>query len=110
MVPSGFYKQGVTPWLLLRFLPAIHYILLPPILPFLLLPSSLLPSLSRQRIHDNVNAKPRIINGQKPFVAKIVVPFAAVILVAVQDADFAVDSDRFEVIVHEVVASAVQFE
>lgn len=67
-------------------------------------------ALSRQGIYHNIHPKTRIINGQETFVPEIVVPLAAVIFVAVQDADLSVDRDRFEIVVHEVVAPAVQLE
>src|SRR3546814_17347582 len=48
--------------------------------------------------------------GQPALVAPVVIPFAAIILVAVQHPEAAIDMDAFEVIVDEVVAPAVELE
>src|SRR5690606_7340009 len=59
--------------------------------------------------HD-VYAEPGIVLGQEALVAEVVVPFAAVVLVAVEDRDAAVDLDCLEVVVDQVVAPAVQLQ
>src|SRR5690606_19748705 len=71
-------------------------------------PSSLeLPAASgRQRIDDDVDRELRVVLGQEALVAPVVVPFAAVVLVAVEHAEAAADLDALQVVVHEVVAPA----
>lgn len=63
--------------------------------------------LRRQRIHHDIDPEPCVINCQESFVAEVVIPFAAVIFVAVQYPDPAVDDNCFQIIVHKVVAPAV---
>src|SRR5450432_4547186 len=62
------------------------------------------------RIDHDVDAKLRIVLGEKTFVAEIIVPLAAVVLAAVEHADPTVDDDGLQIVVHEVVPPAVQFE
>jgi len=63
-----------------------------------------------QRIHNNIHSKLGIILRQEPLVPEVIIPFAAIILIAVEDPDAAVDGDRFEIIMDEIVAPAIQLE
>ncbi|EEF93703.1 hypothetical protein CATMIT_01664, partial [Catenibacterium mitsuokai DSM 15897] len=63
-----------------------------------------------QRIHHDVDPELGVVLGQEALVAPVVVPFAAVVLVAVQQPEAPVDLDAFKVIVDQIVAPAVEFE
>src|SRR5436190_3482156 len=63
-----------------------------------------------QRVQHDVHRELRVVLGEEALVAPVVVPFAAVVLVAVEEPEAAVDLDALEVVVHEVVAPAVQLE
>src|SRR6185503_15909247 len=67
-------------------------------------------SSRRQRVHHHVDGELGVVLRQPALVAPVVVPLAAVVLVAVEDGDAAVDLDRLEVVVHQVVAPAVELE
>src|SRR5215207_8407762 len=62
-----------------------------------------------ERIDDDVDAKACIVLGGKAFVRPIVVPFAAVVFVGVEDSNAPIYFHGFQVIVNKVVAPAVQF-
>src|SRR5690606_13907497 len=64
----------------------------------------------RERIDDDVDRELRVVLGQEALVAPVVVPLAAVVLVAVEHAQAAVDADALEVVVHQVVAPAIELE
>lgn len=55
---------------------------------------------SAQCIDNDVYGKLGVVLGQKSLVAEIVVPFAAIILVAVEQANFVIDRNGFKVVVH----------
>jgi hypothetical protein len=57
-----------------------------------------------------VDREAGVVLGQPALVAPVVVPLAAVVLVAVEDADAPVDLDRLQVVVHQVVTPAVELE
>src|SRR5690554_2849367 len=61
-----------------------------------------------QRVDDDVDRELRVVLGQEALVAPVVVPFAAVVLVAVEHPEATVDLDALEVVVHQVVAPAVE--
>src|SRR5690554_254947 len=61
-----------------------------------------------QRVDDDVDRELRVVLGQEALVAPVVVPFAAIVLVAVEHPEAAVDPDALEVIVDQVVAPAVE--
>src|SRR5690606_6770437 len=61
-----------------------------------------------QRVDDDVHRELRVVLGQEALVAPVVVPFAAVVLVAVEHAQATVHLDALEVVVDEVVAPAVE--
>ena len=63
-----------------------------------------------QGIHNNIDPKLRVVFRQESFVAKIIVPFTAIVLVAIEDADASIDRDGFEVVVDQVVAPSVELE
>jgi len=66
--------------------------------------------LSGKRIRYNIDPKLGIVFGQKAFIPKVIIPFAAVVFIAVKHADSTIHHDGFEVVMHEVVAPAVQLE
>src|SRR5690606_14742732 len=64
----------------------------------------------RQCVHHDVHTELRVVFGEEAFVAPVVVPFAAVVFVAVEHAQPAIDLDALEVVVHQVIAPAVELE
>src|SRR3990167_8157538 len=52
-----------------------------------------------QRVHHDVDAEAGVVLGQEALVAPVVVPLAAVVLVAVQHPEAAVELDALEVFV-----------
>ena len=63
--------------------------------------------LGRQGVHNDIDPKLGVVLGQKAFISEIIVPLAAVILVAVQNPDAIANDYSFEVIMHQVIAPAV---
>src|SRR5215210_4987213 len=61
-----------------------------------------------QRVDDDIDAEACIVLDGESLVRPVVVPFAAVILVGVEDSDAPVNLYRLQVIVNDVVAPAVQ--
>src|SRR5690606_15616592 len=61
-------------------------------------------------VHHDVDGELGVVFGEPALVAPVVVPFAAVVLVAVEHAQAALVLDALEVVVHQVVAPAVEFE
>src|SRR5688572_18721077 len=64
----------------------------------------------RHRVDHDVHPELRVVFRQEALVAEVVVPLASVVLVAVQDRHAAVHLDRAKVVVHQIVAPAVQLE
>src|SRR5690606_34729417 len=64
----------------------------------------------RERIDDDIDRELRVVLGQEALVAPVVVPLAAVVLVAVEHAQPAIDLDPLEVVMHQVVAPPVELE
>src|SRR5678816_978167 len=64
--------------------------------------------LCTERIHDDVDREFCDVFSQPALVAPVEIPLAAVVLVAVEHAEPAVDRDSAQVVVHEIVAPAVQ--
>src|SRR5688572_23537220 len=58
-------------------------------------------------VHDNVHAEFGVVLGQEALVAEVVVPFAPIVLVAVEQRDAPVDRERLQIIMYEVVPPAV---
>jgi hypothetical protein len=50
-----------------------------------------------------------IVFGKPAFVAEVIIPLAAVIFVAIQYTSFAIDQNRLQIIMHQIVAPAVEF-
>src|SRR5687767_3228626 len=72
-------------------------------------PVSIPPRTSaREGIHDDVDAKARIVDSREALVIGVVVPFRAVVLVAVENSDPVAMKHGFQVLVNEVVAPAIQ--
>ena len=63
-----------------------------------------------QGVHHDIDRELGVVFGKEALVAPIVIPLTAVILVAVKQAETAVEFDAFEVIMHDIVAPAIQFE
>ena len=63
-----------------------------------------------QRVRNDIDAKLGVVFGQEAFIPKIVIPLAAIVFIAVQYADTSVDGYGFQVIMHKVVAPAVEFK
>src|SRR5690606_15626505 len=61
-------------------------------------------------VHHDVDGEAGVVFREPALVAPVVVPFAAVVLVAVEHAEPALVLDAFQVVVHQVVAPAVQLE
>src|SRR5210317_1673959 len=59
-------------------------------------------------VDDDVGREARVVCHHEALVAKVVVPLAAVILVAVQHGNAPVDLDSLQVFVHEAVAPPVK--
>ncbi|MDB5242415.1 MAG: hypothetical protein JWP57_3040 [Spirosoma sp.] len=66
--------------------------------------------LSGKRVGYDVDPKLGIVFGQKAFIPEVVIPFAAVVFVAIENANSTIHHNGFEVVMHEVVAPAVQLE
>src|SRR5512143_3448453 len=66
--------------------------------------------LRRERIHDEVHGKPRVVHRHEPLGVRMVVPLRAVVLVAVQHTDAIAPPahDGEQVLVHQVVAPAIE--
>src|SRR6185503_6136705 len=62
----------------------------------------------RHRVDDDVDGELRVVLAQEALVAPVVVPLAAVVLVAVEHGDAAAALDRLQVVVDDVVAPPVQ--
>ena len=61
-------------------------------------------------VEDDIDAEFGIVFGEESLIAEVVIPFAAIIFVAIEYADAAIDGNGLQVIVNEVVAPAVEFE
>ena len=76
-------------------------------------PRSLIPELrappsARHRIHDDVDRELRVVLALEALVPPVVVPLAAVVLVAVEHAEPAAVLDAAQIVVDDVVPPAVQ--
>src|SRR6476620_1246854 len=70
---------------------------------------SIRPRVSaREGIYDQVHAEARVIDGREALVVGVVVPFGAVVLVAEKHLDPAILHHRFQILVDEIVAPAVE--
>lgn len=63
-----------------------------------------------QCIGHYVYTKLGIVFSQKSLITKIVIPFAAVILIAIQNAYPAIDGNGLQVVMYQVIAPAIQFK
>nr|GEU28510.1 hypothetical protein [Tanacetum cinerariifolium] len=64
--------------------------------------------LCSQRVLNDIDRKAGVVHCQKTLVAKVVVPLAAVVLVAVQEPHPPLDLHRFQIIVDQVIAPAIE--
>ena len=67
-----------------------------------------LTAVMRHRIHDEVDGELRVVLALESLVAPVVVPLAAVVLVAVEHAEPAAVLEPAQVVVDDLVAPAVQ--
>src|SRR5688572_32106907 len=63
---------------------------------------------SCQRVHYNIDAKPRIIYFVEPFVSEIVIPFTPIIFIAKKHADFSIDFNCLKIVMYNVISPAIQ--
>src|SRR5262249_7235506 len=64
--------------------------------------------LRGERIHDDVHGETRVIHREESFALGVVVPLRAVVFAAVQHGDAPIALNRLQVLVHEVVAPAIE--
>ena len=72
-------------------------------------PGAPLTSSRRHRVDDDVDGELGVVLALEALVAPVVVPLAAVVLVAVENPDPPAMLDRAEVVVDDVVSPTVQF-
>src|SRR5205823_11504808 len=65
-------------------------------------------SLLVHHVNDDVDGEPGVVFAEEALVAPVVVPLAAVVLVAVEHGGSAAALDAFQVFVHDIVAPAVE--
>src|ERR1700754_1817613 len=65
---------------------------------------------SAEGVEDDVYAKFGIVLGEEPFVPEIIIPFASIVFVAVENADAAIDGNGLQVVVYKIIAPAVELE
>src|SRR6185312_4032771 len=65
-------------------------------------------ALTGEGIHNDVDAEPGIVDSVETLALRMVVPFGAVILAAVEKRDVTVAHHTLKILVHEIVAPAVQ--
>jgi len=66
-----------------------------------------------ERVHgieDDIDAEFGIVFSEEPLVAEIIIPFAAIVFVAIEHSHAAIDSNGLQVVVDEVVAPTVELE
>src|SRR4051812_42997979 len=63
---------------------------------------------SRHGVDDDVHRELRVVLRAEALVAPVVIPLAAVVLVRVQDAQPALPLDAAQIVVHDVVAPAIE--
>src|SRR5688572_3416625 len=63
---------------------------------------------TRERIHDDVHAKARVVDRREPLAVRMVVPLRAVVLATVENPDAISLHHRLKVLVHQVVTPAIE--
>jgi len=66
--------------------------------------------LVRHGIHYNIHPEFCIVLRKKSLVAKVIVPFAAIVLIAVQYADTVLHDDSLQIVMHQVVPPSIQLK
>src|SRR5688500_11185713 len=61
-----------------------------------------------QCIHNNVHSKSCVVYLIETFIAKIVIPFATVVLIAIQHTYLSIDFDGPQIIMNDVVTPPVE--
>lgn len=66
--------------------------------------------LSGESIHDDVHSKFCVVFCKKALVSKVVVPFAAIVFVAVEEANPVIEEQGLKVIMDQIISPAIQFK